>query len=442
MATLIQLDFKICRAIPMLNLVSIVLSIFLLNSLLAQGNWVKHETPTSYNLKCLYFLDSLKGWVAGDSGIIMFTSDGGNSWQIQNTPINYSIHNIHFLNEHLGWALSWRRNEFGPIGTTFLKTTNGGSTWIAEDYGKDLTFLHSIFFQTPLIGWVCGEPGTILKTTDGGVDWSEARISNIQFANFPIVKLKFFDNMFGLGCGGIRDIAGVIWVTSDGGNNWDSFPIGPEPILDFQILDTNFVVAVGGDYEYGTSVSISYDKGLNWIYRTLDIFGIANSVAFKNFHEGWLNLIGERKFLVTMDTGWTWSEYPAPDSVQPNQIVFTDSLHGYAVCDSGYILKYRPPFFSKTENSNSPTKKLIRFDVFPNPFNSITQIVVDLPSAGKVELELFDILGRKLKAIFSGNMSAGAHRIDFNAQNLSTGIYLLRLKMENLILTKKIILIR
>lgn len=424
------------------NLILFLITFITHNASLAQGSWVKLTTPTTHNLKCVFFIDSLKGWVAGDSGIILFTTDGGYNWQTQNSTVNYSIHNIFFLDENNGWALCWRRNEFGPIGTTFLKTSNGGINWTAIDYEKDLVFFHSIFFQTLLNGWICGDPGKILKTTDGGLNWNEPRFLNIQFADFPIVKIKFFDNNYGLGCGGIRDIAGVIWITSDGGNSWNSFPIGPEPILDFQIIDTNFVIAVGGDYEYGTSVSTSFDKGINWIYRTLDIFGIANSVAFRNAKEGWLNLIGERKFLVTIDSGWTWNEYLAPDSVQPNQIVFVDSLHGYAACDSGFILKYIPPFLSDV-NKNEGMKyrtNSIQLNVFPNPFNSEVKIQLNIPTPGRTELVLYDILGRKISTVFTGYLNSGEYKFYLNHQNLSAGIYLLHLLKDDVRTTKKIIL--
>lgn len=420
--------------------------LFILNSnIYSQGEWIKTQTPTFKNLKSIFFLDSLKGWVAGDSGIILFTSDGGINWIFQNSNVNTSIHDIFFLDSLHGWALTWHRNQHGPIGTTFLKTTNGGMTWSTEVYGKDFTFIYSIIFNDLMNGWICGEPGVILRTRNGGMDWTETKINNIQFSNFPIKKIKFFNNNFGLGCGGIIDIFGVIWRTTDGGENWDAFPIGPEPINDFQIISNDFVFAVGGDYEYGTAVSHSTDFGLTWNYRTLDIFGIANSVAFRNSKEGWINLKGERKFLVTIDSGWTWNEYLTPDSVQPNKIIFTDSLHGYAVCDSGYFLKYNPPFQLKVEQQNLNNKirnNDLEFEVFPNPFNSNSQIKIMVNESGQIKIELFSILGEQIQILEEKFLTAGRYTFKFSPQKLNSGVYFIKVNFNNYYAIRKVIYLK
>lgn len=410
----------------------------------AQGSWEKFNSIATVNLKSIYFVDSLKGWVGGDSGVILYTSDGGQNWTFQNTNVNTSIHSLFFLDSLNGWALTWHHNIYGPIGTTFLKTTNGGLTWIADVYPKDFVFLNSIYFVDELNGWASGSPGKILKTRDGGNEWIESRINNIQFSEFPIFKVEFFDENNGIGCGGIIDIFGVIWLTSNGGNTWDAFAIGPEPINDFKILDSNFVVAVGGDYEYGTSVSSSFDKGNNWNYRTLDIFGIAVSVDFRNSNEGWLILKGERKFLVTIDSGWTWTEYLAPDSVQPNKIFFADSLHGYAVCDSGYFLKYIPPIDTKVESTNLIQNKNsgIYLSVFPNPFNNNTTLSIGLKENSFVSINIYSTLGEKIKEILSQNLLAGNHSLNINAGELNSGVYFLSVRINEKYFTQKIILIK
>ncbi|MGB9665403.1 MAG: WD40/YVTN/BNR-like repeat-containing protein, partial [Ignavibacteria bacterium] len=235
---------SITNDLHLIKIATTLVIIFILSSnSYAQGEWIKTQTPTFKNLKSIFFLDSLKGWVGGDSGVILFTSDGGINWIFQNSNVNTSIHDIFFLDSLHGWALTWHRNQHGPIGTTFLKTTNGGLTWLTEVYGKDFTFIYSIIFNDLMNGWICGEPGVILRTRNGGLDWTETRINNVQFSNFPIKKIKFFNNNYGIGCGGIIDIFGVIWRTTNGGENWDAFAIGPEPINDFQIINDNFVFA-------------------------------------------------------------------------------------------------------------------------------------------------------------------------------------------------------
>jgi len=65
---------------------------------------------------------------------------------------------------------------------------------------------------------------------------------------------------------------------------------------------------------------------------------------------------------------------------------------------------------------------------FPNPFNPVTTIGYSLGESNAVTLEVFDALGRKVATLLNGYQSAGQYEVNFNASNLSSGIYLYRLK--------------
>lgn len=54
-------------------------------SAIAQINWVQLDKPTIKNLKRAAFVDSSRGWVVGDGGTILQTTDGGQSWVSQNS---------------------------------------------------------------------------------------------------------------------------------------------------------------------------------------------------------------------------------------------------------------------------------------------------------------------------------------------------------------------
>ncbi len=77
----------------------------------AQPSWEKIKTPTDFNLLKVFYLDSLHCWVAGDSGVIMFSSDQGDSWDIQNSGVLNYINDIYFLNDSLGWALTFDQEQ-------------------------------------------------------------------------------------------------------------------------------------------------------------------------------------------------------------------------------------------------------------------------------------------------------------------------------------------
>ncbi|MBU2471530.1 MAG: hypothetical protein KKF20_03895 [Bacteroidetes bacterium] len=57
----------------------------------AQINWVQLDKPTSKNLKRTAFVDSARGWVVGDGGTILQTTDGGQSWVSQNLQVTHNI---------------------------------------------------------------------------------------------------------------------------------------------------------------------------------------------------------------------------------------------------------------------------------------------------------------------------------------------------------------
>lgn len=64
---------------------------------------------------------------------------------------------------------------------------------------------------------------------------------------------------------------------------------------------------------------------------------------------------------------------------------------------------------------------------YPNPFNPTTRIRFSLPDSRQVHLRVFDMLGRQIATLADGTLPAGQHEVDFDAGNLSSGLYLYRL---------------
>lgn len=74
---------------------SVTFSVLLITfSSYGQSSWEKIKTPTDFNLLRVVYLDSLHCWVAGDSGVIIFSSDQGLNWQIQNSGVSNYINDI------------------------------------------------------------------------------------------------------------------------------------------------------------------------------------------------------------------------------------------------------------------------------------------------------------------------------------------------------------
>ncbi|MBO6522364.1 MAG: VCBS repeat-containing protein [Balneolaceae bacterium] len=88
-----------------------------------------------------------------------------------------------------------------------------------------------------------------------------------------------------------------------------------------------------------------------------------------------------------------------------------------------------------------PTKVALEQN-YPNPFNPSTTISYSVPKEADVSLLVFDITGRLVGTLVQQRKTAGNHTIAFDAQNLSSGVYIYRLQIGNQLITKKMTLIK
>ncbi|MBI4810167.1 MAG: T9SS type A sorting domain-containing protein [Ignavibacteriales bacterium] len=83
---------------------------------------------------------------------------------------------------------------------------------------------------------------------------------------------------------------------------------------------------------------------------------------------------------------------------------------------------------------------------YPNPFNPTTIINYQLPIANLVTLKVYDVLGREVATLVNEKKEAGRYEVEFNASNLSSGVFFYRLSASgragDFLSTKKFILIK
>jgi photosystem II stability/assembly factor-like uncharacterized protein len=397
--------------------------------------WKKQQSPVNTTLRNLMFTDSLTGWAAGEMGTIIHTSDGGRNWGIQNSTVQTFILDIYFINKDVGWALTL--NDVFPFNSAILKTTNGGTGWIKEDYPDNGALMRTIFFFDSLNGFIGGSH--IAYTTDGGSNWTKAVIDSGLLSNLPVIRFKFLNQRFGYACGGRIDLAGVIWRTTNSGLNWSSTSISPDEIFDVFIFDSLNAVSLSGDPEgfFGIANINTTDSGLSWNYKELTFFGLSFALDFRVSNEGWS--ASGYKFIFTSDGGINWAEIETPDSSVIYDLQFTDSRTGYAAGDNGVILKYSLP----PDTTNTPPNIFELFQNFPNPFNTTTRIRFNIPALTFVTLKLFDILGNEVVTVLKEEKPANTYEVDFSANDkLASGVYFYQLNAGDYIATKKMIYLK
>ena len=79
---------------------------------------------------------------------------------------------------------------------------------------------------------------------------------------------------------------------------------------------------------------------------------------------------------------------------------------------------------------------------FPNPFNPITTIKYQIPKLSFVTLKVYDVLGKEIAILVNEEKSAGEYEIEFDGNNLTSGIYFYRLQAGNFVETKKMVILK
>ncbi|MBN2009601.1 T9SS type A sorting domain-containing protein [candidate division KSB1 bacterium] len=94
------------------------------------------------------------------------------------------------------------------------------------------------------------------------------------------------------------------------------------------------------------------------------------------------------------------------------------------------------------QNDAAMPDQFVPHQNYPNPFNPTTIISYRLPIAGNVKLSIFNSIGQRIATLVSGEQPAGVHRIEWDATDCASGIYVCRLQTGSFSATQKMLLIR
>jgi len=137
------------------------------------------------------------------------------------------------------------------------------------------------------------------------------------------------------------------------------------------------------------------------------------------------------------------NRYDAAHSIavdKKGNVYVTGSSEGNGTQFDYATIKYSQPL--GIERSTSQIRQFQLYQNFPNPFNGSTRIDYLLPWFSFVKLSVYDLCGRTVGNLINENKQEGKHTVEFESNNLPTGVYFYRLEIGQYSQTKKMLLIK
>jgi photosystem II stability/assembly factor-like uncharacterized protein len=234
--------------------------------------WVRQDAGTKRPFLAMSCLDAKTAWIAGKEGIVYGTADGGDTWTQLQTGSTRHVFTIEFPTRERGHAAG----DFG----TMVHTEDGGKTWTTMRIPESVELpdsaldtgvqpgdvnLYALSYGDPDHVWVVGEFGIVMTSSDGGRTWQQQH-TPIESTLFGV---RFSDAAHGFAVG----IDSVILATDDGGANWRTVkpPVTQRSYYDVAIRGSNgWIVGDAG------TVLKTTDGGATWTIEPLPIQLAAN----------------------------------------------------------------------------------------------------------------------------------------------------------------------
>ena len=220
--------------------------------------WNAQASGTTENIFRIVVVDAQTAFASGTNGLLMSTTDGGQHWQLHTQKSGLIFFDVSFVNANDGWTVG----EF----ETILHTADGGKTWAPQRGGQRANFklpaLFAIRFADAQHGWAAGQGGTLLRTDDGGSTWQTVNEPSAA----PMYSIVYVGN-------GSNSAPQELWGSGDGGAlmhvalKGDGSPAVQTPTV-FSLSDVAFNGTNGVAVGLGGTIVHSSDSGAHWTVLT------------------------------------------------------------------------------------------------------------------------------------------------------------------------------
>jgi len=347
-------------------------------------SWTLKSSGIDSDLRAIDFLAVNKAVAVGKDGVILKTIDSGETWDQKNGDMD--LFAVKFIDENNGFAaggdIGYLRNS-----RTILRTLDGGESWQPQ-HKKRGSILYGITLIDSQNILVCGEEGTLLQSTDGGIEWvtlespTERTLSSLAFSGNSGVavgsygaitstvdggktwtsqspeeekslsSVSFADPEHGLVAG---DEEMLLW-SNDSGNTWTSSKTLPgRHIWSGCLLNSQTAIGLG----YGGVIFRTEDAGVTWEQIATGIDTWLSRMKFVDENLGLA--VGYSAIITTEDGGKTWTRRPIPPHIGDCSLIgiaCADKARWLVVGSQGVILESKDSGQTWISQS-SPVKKVL-----------------------------------------------------------------------------------
>ncbi len=437
----------------------------------------------------IYFNNKNEGFIVGSrqtepvsSKVFLQTKDGGKTWKKSEIiyPGDYMeytiLKDITFADEKNGFAVG-NFNDIGMYeyerdiyqGGMILRTTDGGETWVRKDYGIRGEELNAVSFPTSTTGFIVGHE-TIMATTDGGETW---KFQNPGVAECELNSVHFTDAENGWAVGRDDNWHGLILKYD---KDVKPIPFDWSAKITFTNNEENYdnKNLFFGQSKYATDGIDEYQGEVALPSPVPNVFDVRFKLPVTPAIYSFIDKRNIEENEVTWNINIQYDKFPlkinwvVPRVIDENndEIYLTDGIDGSYLNikmrdTSELVFETKPQFntmkiiYKRNQSLNKSLasenilqdqtllpKEFALHQNYPNPFNPNTKIKFDLPEPSNVVLSVYNILGERVTELINNQMDAGFHEINFNANNLPSGIYIYRIDTEKNHTAKKMLLVK
>lgn len=387
---------------------TIILLALFLNAILLNAQWTNINSSTTKNLNSIYFINQNKGFIVGDSGIVLKTENGGTDWQVVPSDTINHLYKVYFINENKGFVL-------GSKGLLMI-TENGGTTWTSKNVGNEYTYFCSINFVNDSIGYMGGccilngwYRSAFLRTTDGGNNWTkiysgaEGGIFDIHIANDSSIYI-------------VQNFTyrGLVLKSTNYGVNFTQLYRSETDAFTTLYIKNDTILTTGECFDNTTPNMLKFSTN---DFISSSTYSNITGYSMHCFDTKHLYLVGKEGKINYFNNGEVVVQ-PSNTNNNLKDVLFLNQNKGFVVGRKGTILK--------TENGGGSTKienneNKIDFSVYPNPTKDLLTINIDNTLKNSV-LIIYNTLGTEIMKINGLNSTK---TIDIS--NLNNNLYYIKI---------------